>query len=44
MVWRKKHRAGCRKRERIAGLKQKQPIITAIETGYFITDEAKCQL
>jgi len=33
MVWRKKHRADRRKRERIAALKQKQPIITAIEIG-----------
>jgi len=44
MVWRNMHRAGCRKRERIAVLKQKQPIITAIETGYFIADKAKQQL
>jgi len=30
--------SGRRKRERIAAL-QKQPIITAIEIGYFITDK-----
>jgi len=44
MVWRKKHRADRRKRECIAALKQKQPIITAIETGHFIADKAKHQL
>jgi len=44
MVWRNKHRTGRRKRERIAALKQKQPIITAIETGHFIADKAKLQL
>jgi len=33
MVWRKKHRAGRRRHERIAALKQKQPIITTVETG-----------
>jgi len=40
MVWRKKYR----RRKRTAALKQKQPIITAIETGNFITDNARCQL
>jgi len=46
MVWLvdKKHRAGRRKHERIAALKQKQSIITAIETGHFMIDEAKRQL
>jgi len=43
MVWRNRHRAGRRKRERIATL-QKQPKITAIETGDFISDHAKQQL
>jgi len=42
MVWRNKHRAGRRKRERIAAL-QKRPTIIAIETGHYI-DQAKQQL
>jgi len=44
MVWRKKHCAGRRKRERIAVLKQKQPIITAVEIGHFITDKTRREL
>jgi len=43
MVWRNRHRAGHRKRERIITL-QKQPKITAIKTGDFISDHAKQQL
>jgi len=43
MVWRNKHRAGRRKREHIAALR-KQPIITEIESGKFISDHAKRQL
>jgi len=43
MVWRNKHRAGRRKRERIAEL-QKRPTITAIETGQFLSDSAKQKL
>jgi len=43
MVWRNKHRAGRRKRERIAAL-QKRPIITAVETGHFLTDRMRQQL
>jgi len=43
MVWRNKHRAGRRKRERIAALR-KGPIITSVETGQYITDKTKQQL
>jgi len=43
MVWRNKHRASRRKRERIAAL-QKQPKITAVESGQFISEHAKRQL
>jgi len=43
MVWRNKHRAGRRKRERIAAL-QKHPKITEIESGKFISEHAKRQL
>jgi len=43
MVWRNKHRAGRRKRERIAALK-KGPIITSVESGQFVSDELKQQL
>jgi len=43
MVWRNHHRAGRRKRERIATL-QKRPTITAIETGHFLTVLTKQQL
>jgi len=43
MVWRNHHRAGRRKRERIAIL-QKRPTITAIETGQFLSDSAKRKL
>jgi len=43
MVWRNKHRAGRRKRERIVVL-QKQPKITAVESGQFISEHAKRQL
>jgi len=43
MVWRNKHRSGRRKRERIAAL-QRQPKITAIESGQFISDRTKQQL
>jgi len=43
MVWHNNHRAGRRKRERIAAL-QKRPIITAIETGQFLSDNAKQKL
>jgi len=43
MVWRNKHRAGRRKRERIAASK-KQPTIIAVEKGYFLSDRTKQQL
>jgi len=43
MVWRNKHRAGRRKRERIAALK-KGPVISSVETGQYISDKAKQQL
>jgi len=43
MVWRNKHRAGRRKRERIAALK-KGPVISSVETGRYISDKAKQQL
>jgi len=43
MVWRNKHRAGRRKRECIAAL-QRQPKITAVESGQFISEHAKRQL
>jgi len=43
MVWRNKHRAGRRKRERIAALR-KGPVITSIESGQFISDEIRQQL
>jgi len=43
MVWRNKHRAGRRKRERIIAL-QNQPKITAIESGHFVSDHTKRQL
>jgi len=43
MVWRNKHRAGRRKRERIIALK-KGPIITSVEIGQFVSDEIKQQL
>jgi len=43
MVWRNKHRAGRRKRERIAAL-QRQPKITAVVSGQFISEHAKQQL
>jgi len=43
MVWRTKHRAGRRKRERIAALK-KGPVISSVETGRYISDKAKQQL
>jgi len=43
MVWRNKHRGGRRERERIAVL-QRQPKITAVESGQFISEHAKRQL
>jgi len=43
MVWRKKHRAGRKKRERIAA-SQKGPIITSVETGQFLTETTRQHL
>jgi len=43
MVWRNHYRVGRRKRERIAIL-QKQPTITAIETGQFLSGSTKRKL
>jgi len=43
MVWRNKHRAGRRKRERIAAL-QKGLTITSVETGHYISERTKQQL
>jgi len=42
MVWRNKHRADRRKRERIAAL-QRQPKITTVESSQFISEHAKRQ-
>jgi len=43
MVWRNKHRADRRKRERIAAL-QKGRTIISIETGHYISERTKQQL
>jgi len=43
MVWRNHHRAGRKKRERIA-LLRKRPTIIAIETGQFLPDSVKQKL
>jgi len=43
MVRRNHHRAGRRKRERIATL-QRRPTIIAVEIGHYIADQAKRQL
>jgi len=43
MVWRKKHRAGRRKRERIAALR-KGPTITSVEIGQYISEKTKQRL
>jgi len=40
MVWRNKHRAGRKKRERIATL-TKGPTITSVEAGRYISDKKR---
>jgi len=43
MVWRNKHRAGRRKRERIAAL-WKGPTITSVETGQYTSEQTRQHL